>query len=527
MASDSVNHITFTEVDETNHPAATYIYSESPLPTTSQGDASKTSGRIDVMNLSSSISSWSLASLLNLLTDVFLPAGYPHSVSDDYAPYQIFDSLQAFSSSIAGLLSSRAVLQGVGVGNANASPTSALLLHILQDSSGRVATILFAHRVGTALEPECKMYRLTADVFNDVAMVLDCLSPMVPAGVGRVAVLSTASVLRAMCGVAGGSSKASLSAHFSRWGNLAEVNAKDSSQETIISLIGMLVCFVPNCLYALQSLTKMQVGSFVVSRVTSYVATWIVLILLLTLHLALNYAAVRSVQMTSLNKQRANIVFSALFDSDPGFTIDGFDSNYPTEGREKEIEHVQAKWCTLSPAEVAKRERIFEMDGRLKWTSTAFYPPRAHKLGFCRIGISVQEFLISSSSHMSSTSLKTYLPIFRLTSIFKEESYILALHCVNRTWHAGIILKNTSNIETQLKAWAHALLAARVLSIPTSESETQTDTAYIIDVISKTLRFLNENDRCSRYILALAHAGWDVSVGALETRSRRRVICDN
>ena len=111
------------------------------------------------------------------------------------------------------------------MGNADASPTSALLLHILQDSSGRVATILFAHRVGTALEPECKTYRLAADVFNDVAMVLDCLSPMIPAGVGRVTVLSTAGVLRALCGVAGGSSKASLSAHFSKWGNLAEVNA--------------------------------------------------------------------------------------------------------------------------------------------------------------------------------------------------------------------------------------------------------------------------------------------------------------
>lgn len=56
-------------------------------------------------------------------------------------------------------------------------------------------------------------------------MVLDCLSPLVPAGVGRVGVLSLAGVLRALCGVAGGSSKASLSAHFARWGNLAEVNA--------------------------------------------------------------------------------------------------------------------------------------------------------------------------------------------------------------------------------------------------------------------------------------------------------------
>lgn len=114
---------------------------------------------------------------------------------------------------------------GVGVGNANASPTNALLLHILQDTSGRIATILFAHRVGTALEPECKTYRLAADVFNDIAMILDCLSPMVPSGVMRVSILSTAGVLRALCGVAGGSSKASLSAHFAKRGNLAELNA--------------------------------------------------------------------------------------------------------------------------------------------------------------------------------------------------------------------------------------------------------------------------------------------------------------
>lgn len=48
---------------------------------------------------------------------------------------------------------------------------------------------------------------------------------MVPAGVMRVSVLSTAGMLRALCGVAGGSSKASLSAHFAKWGNLAELNA--------------------------------------------------------------------------------------------------------------------------------------------------------------------------------------------------------------------------------------------------------------------------------------------------------------
>jgi hypothetical protein len=87
-----------------------------------------------------------------------------------------------------------------------------------------MATILFAHRLGTALEPECKMYRLAADIFNDTAMVLDCLSPVFPKPL-RVAVLSFASCLRALCGVCAGSSKASLSAHFAKAGNLGEVNA--------------------------------------------------------------------------------------------------------------------------------------------------------------------------------------------------------------------------------------------------------------------------------------------------------------
>ncbi|QRD81975.1 vitamin B6 photo-protection and homoeostasis-domain-containing protein [Aspergillus flavus] len=431
----------------------------------------------NVQHPSSKPQSWSLSSLTSLLVEVFLPAGYPHSVSDDYVPYQIFDSLQAFSSSIAGLLSSRAVLQGVGVGNADASPTAALLLHILQDTSGRISTILFAHRVGTALEPECKMYRLAADVFNDAAMILDCLSPMIPAGFGRVTVLSTAGVLRALCGVAGGSSKASLSAHFSRWGNLAEVNAKDSSQETIISLIGMLV------------------GSFVVSRVTSYTATWISLVMLLTMHLSLNYAAVRSVQMTSLNRQRANIHSKAT--------------------------QSQKQWQIPTPAQVSKQEKIFETDGILRWVSA---PSTQHKLGTCRIGVSLEQFLAPSSTRTGSGSLKTSTPMSDLSSLFKSEDYLLFLHRNRQSWDARILLKTSSTTQTQLKAWMHVLLAARVLCSSAKEMRTQ-EIEYIMDTISKTLTFLNDGSRTDQYMSALTEAGWDLNVAALETRSGRRIAC--
>ena len=80
------------------------------------------------------------------------------------------------------------------------------------------------------------MYRLAADVFNDAAMVLDCLSPAFPKA-SRVALLSLSSVLRSLCGVAAGSSKASLSAHFATQGNLGELNAVRSDHFNSVALI--------------------------------------------------------------------------------------------------------------------------------------------------------------------------------------------------------------------------------------------------------------------------------------------------
>ncbi|KAI0019397.1 DUF647-domain-containing protein [Xylariomycetidae sp. FL0641] len=227
--------------------------------------------------------------------DVFLPAGYPRTVTPDYTPYQIYDSLQAFSSTIAGLLAARAVLQGFGVGDAASSATGAVLLTVFQESTGRLATILFAHRAGRAIEAEAKYFRYLADLLNDGAMVLDLLSPSLPPGPPRVLALVASGVLRACCGVAGDSAKASLSAHFaaasaSSSGNLAELNAKDGSQETVISLLGLLV------------------GSLFVRAVEGRAAAAAAMLFLLAAHLATNYAAVRAVQLRTLSRQRAALV---------------------------------------------------------------------------------------------------------------------------------------------------------------------------------------------------------------------------
>lgn len=149
------------------------------------------------------------------ILDVFLPDGYPNSVSDDYTAYQIFDSFQAFAGTIAGMIGSRAVWQGLGVGDSAASPTGAMLVQVIRECMGKLATIFFAHRMGTSIEAECKAYRLGADLLTETAMIIDCMSPWFPTQV-RFLVLCISSVLFSASGVAGHASKSSLSGHFAK-----------------------------------------------------------------------------------------------------------------------------------------------------------------------------------------------------------------------------------------------------------------------------------------------------------------------
>ncbi|KAG6094435.1 hypothetical protein E4U30_003356 [Claviceps sp. LM220 group G6] len=256
--------------------------------------------------LATSLREWKKA-----LCDAFLPVGYPHSVSRDYIAYQTYDSLQAFFSTITSLLASRALLEGLGVGDANSSATFALLITILKDAMSRIATIAFAHRFGLRIEPDAKRYRFLADIFNDTAFFLELCSPYL-ASSGKLAVLAVGEALRALCGVAAGASKAALSVHFAKHDNLAELNAKEASQETAVGLVGLLV------------------GTLVVKVVQDPASVVYLMIVLVLAHLWMNYLGVRSVCMTTLNRQRATILFQ----------------EYMKTG------------VVLTPEQVAQRERI-------------------------------------------------------------------------------------------------------------------------------------------------------------------------
>ncbi|XP_073402411.1 RUS family member 1 [Dendrobates tinctorius] len=227
--------------------------------------------------------------LRDCFTSLFLPHGFPDSVSEDYLEYQLWDTLQAFSSSVTGSLATHALLRGSGVGDSTATVTAATITWILRDGTGMIGRILFAWMKGSRLDCDAKRWRLFADLLNDLAIFMEILAPVFPALFTLT--VCTAGVCKCIVGVAGGATRAALTVHQARRDNMADVCAKDGSQETLVNLAGLLISLL------------------IVPLVSdSFWTTYLLFLLLTCLHLYANYRAVRSVIMETLNQSRLAIV---------------------------------------------------------------------------------------------------------------------------------------------------------------------------------------------------------------------------
>ncbi|KAF6736713.1 RUS1 family protein C16orf58-like [Oryzias melastigma] len=251
-------------------------------------------------------------SLVGVFKSVFLPQGYPESVSEDYLQYQFWDTLQAFASTLSWTLVTQASLKGVGVGNQDATVAAATVTWILRDGTGMLGRILFAWQKGSKLDSEAKKWRLFADVLNDTAMFIEILAPFFPSFFTLI--VCTAGVFKSIVGVAGGATRAALTVHQARRDNMADISAKDGSQETLVNLAGLVVSLI---------LIPLITDNFLLSLGLFFLFT--------ILHLFANYKAVRSVVMETFNQARLSIVLQQYL-------------------KEKRI---------LSPAEANQREPVF------------------------------------------------------------------------------------------------------------------------------------------------------------------------
>lgn len=230
----------------------------------------------------------------------------------------------------------------------------------------------------------------------------------------------------------------------------------------------------------------LQVGSVVISHITSPMSTWSCLILLLSVHLAMNYAAVRAVRMQTLNRQRANIVLSRLWESGQ----------------------------ILSPKEVCEQERIFEYDGVLRWNDGPV-------LAMAEIGASFHTLANAIGRTHGTTGSIVFLSnnLSRLMDVFQQEEYIL--------WYdrgqavVSIGLKDGVSTASQLKAWGHSLLISHRHRSTGATGRAKSDAEEPLPILATTLHELSF--RWERDMTSLRQAGWDLDSASLETTSSTRL----
>ncbi|XP_018045712.1 PREDICTED: RUS1 family protein C16orf58 homolog isoform X2 [Atta colombica] len=226
--------------------------------------------------------------ITSVFKQIFLPQGYPNSVHPDYTAYQIWDTVQAFASTITGTLTTHSIMKGIGVGESNATPLAAAITWILKSGTGMIGSIMFAWWNGTKLDGQCKKWRLFADILDDIAKGIELLVPYFSSY--SVIILCISTTMKSIVGVAGGATRTALIHHQAIQNNVADVSAKDGSQETCVNLIASF--------FGIFILSLFHDGQYVLE----------LYLFLVAVHLYANYSAVKALCLDTLNEDRLAII---------------------------------------------------------------------------------------------------------------------------------------------------------------------------------------------------------------------------
>ena len=199
----------------------------------------------------------------------------------------------------------------------------------------------------------------------------------------------------------------------------------------------------------------------------------------------MNHAAVRSVRMNTLNRQRACICLGHLIDTK----------------------------SVMTPEEVSRRERIFEKSSFIRWNGS--HSPLAK----VKFGVRLNEILttIGRSHTVTHSVQQDKVSLNNIVDIFANEEYLL--------WYDSsrklilVSFKQSVKPASQLQAWVHAMVAARgLLLLPKAE---QNDPLNVLKIIASELEGIRLG--WEEKLKALAAAGWDLDTASLETVSGTRI----
>lgn len=256
-------------------------------------------GGISVDNSSSvcpstSIQSRQILGVGAILRNLFLPVGYPLTVPQEYSTFQLWNIIQDLCSYLRGIMSTRALLEGMGVGRADTTAVHATIQWVFRDGASMLGGLLFTAISSHDFGQNVKQWRLFADSINNFGITLDMIAPHFKDHF--LAIICLSSVCKALCGISAGATNAVITQHWGdKCGNVADVLTKNGAQHTVVSLIGLAM--------------SVKFARLATSSPTSL---WIVYSALTATHFYANYKLMKVLALSSLNRTRYDMLVRQL-----------------------------------------------------------------------------------------------------------------------------------------------------------------------------------------------------------------------
>eukprot|EP01125_Pyxidicula_operculata_P000255 TRINITY_DN10334_c0_g1_i1.p1 TRINITY_DN10334_c0_g1~~TRINITY_DN10334_c0_g1_i1.p1 ORF type:complete len:462 (-),score=80.11 TRINITY_DN10334_c0_g1_i1:66-1451(-) len=252
-----------------------------------------------------------LNKIASSIIGVFLPSGYPHSVTPDYIHYYKWIFVLSITGSATYVMSMTALLHSVNLAS-SAAGIAAGVNWVLKDGLGSIGKILSANILASRFDTDTKRAMWWAEVFYNTGTALEMLTSMFPM---LFLFLGTiANVIKGVAGLTVGACRASINKQFARQENLGDITARTTTQGLVGYIIG----------------TSVGIGLHTIFSGGSYL--WGVFGCLACLHLFSSYRALRNIRFVHLNQQRAALLMEQYF---KGEVVDT-----PTQMQEKQKETI-------------------------------------------------------------------------------------------------------------------------------------------------------------------------------------------
>lgn len=175
------------------------------------------------------------------LRRIFLPAGYPESVSRDYAPFIRWHLGSLVFRNVLEVLTSQSLLVALGMGSApGALPLTAATKWVLKDGVGSFATLAAGSLGGQRYDEDPKRWWACTNALEDVARAIELVTPAFPALFLPLAASATFVRSAALTG-RGSLMNGTFMQHLSRNENLGDVRAKLEVQGRWLALVALPV----------------------------------------------------------------------------------------------------------------------------------------------------------------------------------------------------------------------------------------------------------------------------------------------